>query len=244
MQEGFQKRNYREWVKTSDLITFQATIKETDLQISADKNLKEESLEAIKYYRKQINDHILLVPEFETSFSPIKCYNETFPLITSMYEAGKSANTGPFAAVAGAMAEYVGKELLKYSSQVIVENGGDLFISSKRDRILGIYAGKSILTGKIGLKIPAYLSPVGVCTSSGTVGHSVSFGKADAVIIVSKDTSLADSVATATANMIQTSKDLEKAIDFAKNINNITGIVAIIDKDIAIWGKDIEIVKT
>lgn len=244
MDKACQKRDYRSWVKSNDLITFQVTIKETDLLISAEKNLEEESLKYIQYYRKELNDYIKRQPEFETSFKPIIIEEDAPLLIKAMGEAGKQANTGPFAAVAGAMAEFIGKDLLKYSDQIIVENGGDIFISSKTHRVLGIYAGNSPLTGKLGIKIPAYLSPVGICTSSGTVGHSISFGKADAAIIISKSTTLADSVATATANLIKVKGDLEKAISFAQNIEGIIGVVTIINENIAIWGKDIEIIRT
>ena len=244
MDKAYQKRDYRNWVKSNDLITFQVTIKETDLLISAEKNLEEESIKSIQYYRKQLIDYIKRQPEFETSFEPIIIKDDAPLLIKEMGEAGKQANTGPFAAVAGAMAEFIGKDLLEYSDQIIVENGGDIFISSKTRRVLGIYAGNSPLTGKLGIRIPAHLSPVGICTSSGTVGHSISFGKADAAIIISKSTSLADSVATATANLIKAKEDIEKAISFAQNIKGIIGVVTIIDENIAVWGKDIEIVET
>lgn len=244
MHHTHKKREYRNWVRSSDLLTFQVTVKETDLLISATHNLEKESLKAIHYYRDQLDKYIRKHPEFKNSFIPTGIEENASSLIKTMGSAGKLANTGPFAAVAGAMAEFIGKDLLKYSDQIIVENGGDIFICSKTHRVLGIYAGNSPLTGKLGIKIPAYLSPVGICTSSGTVGHSISFGKADAAIIISKSTALADSVATATANLIKTKEDLEKAISFAQNIKGVIGAITIINENIAAWGKDIEIVRT
>lgn len=243
MRHAYEKRDYRNWVSSIDLVTFTVTVKETDLHISADKNLENESLKSIHFYRKQLSDFIKTQPEFETSFTPVEINTLTSPIIETMQKASNMAGTGPFAAVAGAMAELVGKDLLEHSNQVIVENGGDIFISSNTDRFLGIFAGNSILTGKIGIKIPAHLSPVGICTSSGTVGHSTSFGNADAAIVISKSTALADSVATATANIIKTKEDLKKALSFAQNIDGIIGVVAIIGNEIAAWGKDIEIVR-
>ena len=93
----------------------------------------------------------------------------------------KFPGVGPMAAVAGAIAEFVGEELLAYSPEVIIENGGDIYIKSLKKRVVGIYAGNSPLTGKIGLEIEGKETPIGICTSSGTVGHSLSFGRADAV---------------------------------------------------------------
>lgn len=240
---SYINRTYRNWSDSEDLLSFQVTEFETDLFISAEKDLYKEALKSVILYRNQIKNYIKTHSEFETSFKPVKVIQSAPEIIKDMSEAALKADVGPFAAVAGAMAEYVGKDLLNFSSQVIVENGGDIFISSKKDRVLGIYAGKSPLTGKIGLLIKTELMPVGVCTSSGTVGHSTSFGKADAVVIMSKNTSLSDSVATATANIIQKPEDIEEAINFALSIDGILGIVAIINSHIGAAGK-LEIVRT
>ena len=101
----------------------------------------------------------------------------------------------------------------------------------------GIYAGKSPLTGKIALEVNGENTPMGICTSSGTVGHSLSFGKADAVTVLSKSATLADAAATAIGNMIIQPGDFPKGIEFAKGVDGITGVVIIKDEKIAIWGK-------
>lgn len=241
-KEGYQKRAYRELVKPADLVSFEVIEYETDLYISAGQNLATEALRSIRVYRSHIQEYIKKYPEFEKSFVPVTIEKEAPEIVREMGQVAEKASVGPFAAVAGAVAEYVGKDLLKLSSQIIVENGGDIFIASCQERTIGLYAGNSPLTGKIGFKINQRLMPVGICTSSGTVGHSISFGKADAVVIMSKSTSLADAVATATANIIQTEKDISRAIDFAKNIEGIIGVAAVIGKHMGVWG-DFEIVK-
>ena len=143
---------------------------------------------------------------------------------------------GPMAAVAGAISEFVGKGLLNFSSEVIVENGGDIFMQSQSDRIAGIYAGDSPLSQKIGLKIPAEDTPMGICTSSGKIGHSLSFGKADAVVILSKDTALADAAATAVGNIVISAGDIQKGINFAKMIEGVLGVVVIVEDKLGAWG--------
>jgi len=132
-----------------------------------------------------------------------------------MLNAGQKANVGPFAAVAGMVAEYVGEQLKVQSKDVFVENGGDIFIDSISDRVVGIYAGDSPLTGKINILLKKERFPIGVCTSSGTVGPSLSFGKADAVVVISKNTALADALATATCNRIKEKSDVQNAIEWA-----------------------------
>ena len=151
--------------------------------------------------------------------------------------AAKSAGVGPMAAVAGAISEYVGHALLEHVDEVIVENGGDIFIKSNRDRKMGIYAGESPLSNRLAVAVKAEDTPLGICTSSGSVGHSTSFGNADAVVIFSADTALADAVATRVGNMVRTKEDIGKAIEFAQGVSGVEGVVIVIGDGLGGWGK-------
>ncbi len=217
----------------------EVSYRDTDLCIMGDRGLEKEALEAIRKYRSQIEDYIKRDPVFRDSLNPVKPrnYGNRISIISRMVEAGKAAGVGPMAAVAGAMAEFVGKDLLDFSKEVIVENGGDIFIKSSRDRRFGVFAGKSPLTGKLTFEIMAKDTPIGVCTSSGTVGHSLSFGKADAACVISKDTALADAVATATGNRVKSAEDIEGTIAFAKSIAGVMGIIIIVGHKFGTWGK-------
>jgi ApbE superfamily uncharacterized protein (UPF0280 family) len=237
-----EERFYRQSYKANDLIYFHVEIEQTDLDIAAEHNLRKEALEFVKIYRGQIIDYIKKVPEFLTSLVPLDCSAKEAEIIRRMHYAAKKAGVGPMAAVAGAVSEFVGRDLLKFSREIIVENGGDIFIKSDRDRIVGLYAGDSPLSNKIGLKILAADTPMGVCTSSGRIGHSLSFGNAHAAVILSRDTLLADAVATAVGNKVKEIKDIEKAIGFAKSIDGVDGVVIIIDDKIGVWG-NINLVK-
>lgn len=238
----YEERTYREWVRQADLVTFEVVDGETDLLISADIDLSAEALEYIAGYRKQLKEYIARDVRFLKTLEPMELKDDAPDIAEEMIKAAKLAGVGPMAAVAGAIAERVGRDLLKFSKQIIIENGGDIFIKSNTQRLMGIYAGKSPFTGKLALRIEGEQTPLGICTSSGTVGHSLSFGKADAVIILSKWTALADTVATATGNMVKTEEDIQKAIDFARNIEGIEGVIVIIGKKIGAWGK-VEIVR-
>jgi ApbE superfamily uncharacterized protein (UPF0280 family) len=159
-----------------------------------------------------------------------------------MVWAGHQAGVGPMAAVAGAVAEHVGTDLLSQSSEVIVENGGDVFLKTKGPSIVGIFAGKSPLSLRIGLRVCPENAPISVCTSSGTVGHSKSMGKADAVCVVSRSCCLADALATAIGNIVSIESDIPKGIEFGKQVQGVQGVVIIVNKKIGAWG-DIEIVQ-
>jgi hypothetical protein len=158
-------------------------------------------------------------------------------IVEIMVEAGEKAGVGPMASVAGAIAESVGRDLLKNTDEVIVENGGDIFLKTNEPITIGIYAGDSPLSLKLGLRVDSSEAPSSVCTSSGTVGHSLSLGKADAVCVVSDSCPLADAAATSIGNLIQTKQDIRQAVETGKSIKGIKGLTVILDDDIGLWGE-------
>lgn len=232
----YQPRTYRHRIKDKDLVSFNVIVEETDLQIRALKDLKSEALLLVRKYRNSIQKYIKEHPSFLTSLEPVSVRMDAPPIVKSMAEATTKAGVGPMAAVAGAIAEFVGNELLSFSPEVIIENGGDIFLKSLMKRTIGIYAGESPLSNRIGLVINGPDTPLGICTSSGTVGHSLSFGTADAVVVISGSASLADAVATAAGNLIRKQDDIQKGIDFAQRIEGVKGLIIIKNDKIGIWG--------
>jgi len=233
----YEPRTYRHWVKDKGLISFNVTVKETDLYIRASRNLKSKALKLVLKYRETLERYIERHPSFLTSLDPISVGNDAPRIVRSMLEAAKKVGVGPMASVAGALAEFVGSELLAFSPEVIVENGGDIYLKSLGKRIVGIYAGKSPLTGKIELEIDGEDTPLGICTSSGTIGHSLSYGKADAVVVLSQSATLADAAATAVGNLIKQAEDVPSGIEFAKTIEGLKGLLIIKDDKVGLWGE-------
>jgi hypothetical protein len=173
-----------------------------------------------------------------TALEPFPVGADAPAIAKVMAEAAKKVNVGPMAAVAGAFAEFVGKELTRYSAEVIVENGGDIYIKTAKARLVGIYAGEdSPLTGRVAIKIEPQDTPLGVCTSSGTVGHSLSFGKSDAVVVLSPSAALADAAATAIGNLVKTETDVQAALDYARTIKGVVGTAVLINDKMGVWGK-------
>ncbi|HZJ83449.1 MAG TPA: UPF0280 family protein [Clostridia bacterium] len=237
-----QERFYRKQYISKDLVHFNVRVGETDLDIGARILLSKESMELIKECRRDIEGYIQEVPEFLDSLEPLAYKSDAPPIIKQMCLAGNIAGVGPMAAVAGAIAQYVGQGLLRFSREIIVENGGDIYIKSDKERIIGVYAGNSPLSNRIGIKVYPEVCPMGICTSSGKVGHSLSFGHADAVIAISHDATLADAVATAIGNRVKSIDDIQAVIDSSQNIKGINGLMIIMEDKLGVWG-DIELVK-
>lgn len=235
----YQRRFYRDWSKLKDLYANRITAKETDLWILTNKRLDKEFVEErIKSYRWDIETYIGKEPRFLTSLKPLAVELDAPAIIKEMAEQSGKVNVGPMACVAGAIAEFLGKDLLKNGYRdVIVENGGDVFIKTAATRVIGVYAGKSKIWSNLKLKIKPKDTPLGVCTSSGTIGHSLSFGCADSVVVISRSALLADAAATACANRINTKYDMQKALDFARGIKGVQGVVIILKNDLLSWGK-------
>ena len=234
----FKPRDYRQWIKNDDLVFFEVREKETDLGISAERNLEVQAREAVLNYRAELERYIEHHPEFFSSLEPVPVREDAPAIVRAMADSAEKVAIGPMAAVAGAVAEYVAKELMVFSRQVIVENGGDIFLATAGPRILGIYAGeRSPFTGKLAIELPAAPEGLGVCTSSGTVSHSLSFGGSDAAIIIAESGAMADAVATATGNILKGPGDIARAVEFARSVEGVRGVLALAGETLGSWGE-------
>jgi len=237
----FNNRTYRKHHNKKNLVSFDITVKETNLNIQAQTDLTDIAIKAVLECRNVIENYIKLNPEFATSLKPLKKSDTAPKTIQKMIKAGLLTGTGPMASVAGIVAQYTGKALLQYSKEVVVENGGDIFIKSNSETVFTVYAENTPFSMTYGILVKKQDTFYGICTSSGTLGHSKSFGKADAVSVLSQSCSLADAAATALANKVKKTEDIQKVIDFGKTIPGVNGIVIIKGKSIGLWG-DLKIV--
>lgn len=238
----YVKRTYREQFRQDDLLHFQVSVKQTDLDIGVRKERFTPEMagwiqEIVRKQRELLEKYIEEDHAFLHSLIPCDLKPGAPPIAVDMAQAARLAGVGPMAAVAGAFAHYIGVELLRRSKDVIVENGGDIYMRSTRRRTIGIFAGQSPLSNRIALSIRPEDTPMGICTSSGTVGHSLSMGCADAVVILSPSAILADAVATAAGNLVQNKEDVKKAAEYATGIEGVTGAVVIKDDCLAACGR-------
>jgi ApbE superfamily uncharacterized protein (UPF0280 family) len=234
--EAYRRRDYRQLVHSS-LQAERVVVQETDVTVYSEQSVFDAARESIIRHRGYIENYMRNHPDFLHSLEPISDDPLSAPVVRDMLLAGRLAGVGPMAAVAGALAEKVGRDLLVRSQQVIVENGGDVFIHARGALTIGVFAGPSPLSLKVGIRLTEGQCPLAVCTSSASVGHSLSLGAVDAACVISPSCALADAVATAMANRVKDAKDISTAIEWAKQINGVTGLVVILGASMGAWGK-------
>ena len=233
----YTERTYRSWADEKSGLTYVVKEDESDLFITSKTDLSRDIRKYLLEARCILNAFIEKHPGFQYSLTPLELQSDE-GIISLMLESARLADVGPMAAVAGAVNEYIGK---KVSEDIIIENGGDIYIRGKGERIIGLFAGDtSPFTHKIGIKVHVQ-DTLGICTSSGTVGHSLSFGHADAVTIVSKTCALADAVATSICNMVKSESDIEKTLERAMSIKGVDACLITINEKLGALG-DVEIV--
>jgi ApbE superfamily uncharacterized protein (UPF0280 family) len=232
-----EPRTYRTRMARKGLVGFRVAVKETDLWVLADRDLTLEVREVVIQERRQLEDYIAAHPGFLETLAPWPEDPFAPPVVRDMIAAAAQAGVGPMAAVAGAIAARVGRALAGLSREIIVENGGDIFLRINSPATVSLYAGKSPLSHRVGLKIDPGLSPLGVCTSSGTVGRSLSFGRADAACVIAPSAPLADAAATALGNRVPDAGAIPRALEWAAGLPEILGAVVIAGDQLGVWGQ-------
>jgi len=231
-------------MEESGLVSSYVRMVETDLHILAPGNVEEEALRLVAGVRRQIETYIRSHVRFGDTLVPLP-EDESAPMvIREMLAAGQAAGVGPMAAVAGAIAEVVGRGLIDSGVEdLIVENGGDIFIVRPQECTVAVFAGPSPLSNRVGIRLTPAMMPAGVCCSSGSVGHSLSLGRADAVVVTARSTPLADAAATRIANEVNDSPgSINEALKVAQSIKGISGAVVVQGKHLGAWG-DVELVR-
>lgn len=229
-------RTYRHLVQRPALTSFQVKVEQTDLLILAEQDLTTQALAIVLEERRRLEQYIARYPEFADTLSPWPADPLAPPLVQEMIRAGALAGVGPMAAVAGAIAAVVGRRLRPFSREIIVENGGDIYLALQEPAIVSLYAGRSPLSLKVGLKIHPEQTPLGVCTSSGTIGHSLSRGRADAACVVAPSAAVADAAATALGNRVRRPADIPSALEWLATLPEIYGGVVIAGDKLGAWG--------
>lgn len=175
-----------------------------------DGSKKSDALSALIDCYDQIVSYINLNPVFGSAYYPVDVCDDCPAPVLSMARAAKLAGVGPMAAVAGTISRHVGEALLNNGCEhVVVDNGGDIFIKAKRNVRIGLYSGCENPLSRLAFHIKPEYTPVCICTSSSTVGHSISLGCANSVTVFASDGALADAFATSIANNVKSPKDLE-----------------------------------
>jgi ApbE superfamily uncharacterized protein (UPF0280 family) len=233
----YEERTYRSLINKDNLVPYNVKIAESDLLISSDTNLKDAALKSLSNHRHSLESYIKNHPEFRSSLLPLLEDDLAPPIVRNMLSKSKICGVGPMASVAGAISEFVGYDLLTQTENLIIENGGDIYLKSKNELTVSVYAGESSLSYKVNFVVKPQDSPLGVCTSSATVGPSLSFGKADAVCVISQSATLADAAASAIGNKVKSKNDIKTALDYGIKIPGVLGTIIIMGNEMGVIGE-------
>lgn len=235
----YQERSYRFFHKAQ--FNLEVSYRESDIYLSCDTSITESAVkDLVKKYYNEVEEYVMAHPQFLASLSPLAVDENAAPIIKDMLCASGLSGIGPFSAVAGAIAWYVGKEIMACSQEVILENGGDLFLKIKEDKRIGLYPGRDFKAGLITIKVKKKEYPFGIASSSSKIGPSLNFGRADLVTVIASTSVLADTFATAFSNKIKKPQDVKKIIEEAKKYSFIEGIAVVFENEITLWG-DLEL---
>jgi uncharacterized protein len=240
----FEKRSYRSEMQSERFHSFSVKYLETDLWIGIEPKSYNDKIplhckKYIKELHTQLSHYIENHPQFRLSLAPLP-FDQAAPIIAQeMLIQSQNSGVGPMACVAGAFSHFVGNEIIsKYNvDEIIIENGGDIFLKVKEPINIAVFAGDSPLSGKIGIEILPEMTPVGICTSSASVGPSLSLGKTDATMIVCNNTALADGFASHFGNMVLKQSDIELTIEKIKKYPEIISAIIVCGDRFGIGGK-------
>ncbi|WP_296856947.1 UPF0280 family protein [uncultured Methanobrevibacter sp.] len=222
---------------------------ETHIRLTTD--LSNHSLEEfILNIRFDLKKYINQNNDFLISLQPVSDDDDDLPLIVkTMLDSSKIADVGPMACVAGSISELSLNYLINNkSSYSIVENGGDIALVNDKKVLCGIYSNNKVLENNLAFVIKPRRKILGICTSSGRIGHSISFGESDSVTVLADSPSVADGLATNIANEVKgdTSEDsIYNALNFAEEFREFfNGLLIVCDDNVATMGKLPKIIET
>jgi len=195
--------------------------------------------------RETIETYIAKQPKFRTTLEPLAVEAEAPAVIRLMADAAMKARVGPMAAVAGAIAQNTVEAMVAAgAAHAIVDNGGDIVLFIDRPVTVGIFTGPAKIRD-IALRFLPRPGIFSVCTSSGTVGHSLSFGRADAATVIAGDGYLADAVATALGNRVKSGSEAEIGLAIEESlITGVKGLLVVAGECLGLGGELPEIVPT
>lgn len=232
---------YRRGIAANELVQSRVVVKETDLLVLAEREINGMVRDIVLTQRDRLERYIAGNPSFRDALLPVHVPATAPGIVKSMARAGLASGVGPMAAVAGAVCEAVAAGVGEGVRELILENGGDLYVASARERIVGIFVGKEAHGGAVGLRVAPDRTPLGICTSSGRIGHSLSLGDSAAATVLARSCALADAAATAVGNRVRGRDGVREGLAAARDIPGVLGVVVLRDGRLGAWG-DVEIV--
>jgi len=158
----------------------------------------------IRVQRMELITYITQHPSFRDALIPYPVATEAPRVVKLMVESTDRFEVGPMAAVAGVLADLAVETMRSVDAKVaIVENGGEIAAWSEEPFTIALHIGANPLSNSLGFQVAPSDCPIGIATSSASVGSALSFGEADSVTIFTNTAGIADGAATAVCNSVQ-----------------------------------------
>lgn len=220
---------------------FDLSYRESILRVVCDDGLRDAAFDAMMEARYSVEAKISQDPFFEITYDPYPSSPGDDDIIRRMCDASAVAGVGPMAGVAGAVALHVAERLISEgSSHAIVENGGDIAFYSPEPRLVGIFADHPVFRD-LAFSVSSDRI-VGICSSSRTVGPSVSLGSSSISTVFADDVVLADCCATALGNLVRDESHIQDAVRDIGSREGVSGCMACCGDKVAMFGSLPEIV--
>ncbi len=233
----YQERTYQQSIQAEGLVRSQVWVDESDLCILAGADVTGLAEDLLRDVRADLLSYLQRDERFRLTLDPYEPFFDAPLVVVRMAAAARRFEVGPMAAVAGAVADCVGEQLSQHYPDVVVENGGDIYLRCERPVLVSVFAGEhSPFVDNLRFLVRPGGRRLGVCTSSGTVGHSFSKGKADAVCVVATSSADADAAATFFGNQVQSCEDINRVVDHASRRDGVFGILVAIGDKLGVWG--------
>ena len=217
-------------------------IEETIANLITEEIYTKSVIDEIVFQRKILKEYIRENPDFGDSLVPINVSDSDPEIVKRMKVSSSKFGVGPMATVAGAIGYYAVKRAVEEgASHIVFDNGGDIIMFLREPILIGIYTGNK-KTSKYGIKMETLGEIYSVATSSGKIGHSLSFGKADSVTVLSSDPFLSDAAATSIGNRVKSPENIGEIIE-ENLVNGVDGIFIVIDEHIGFSENFPEILK-
>jgi ApbE superfamily uncharacterized protein (UPF0280 family) len=195
--------------------------------------------------RRILEEYIARHPSFQSVLAPIDLRTDAPEVARRMAWAARRVGVGPMAAVAGAMAQLAAEAALAAGAgEVIVDNGGDIYLKATEPVLIALGTGTANLADRLAFSVQPDQTPLAICSSSGKMGHSMSFGRCELATIVAKDAALADAAATQAGNLVRSVEDMDAALERIMRIEGIDGVMLVKDDRVGLAGHLPRLTKT
>jgi len=211
--------------------------KDTIVTFLCERQHLDTGIRSLMHSRNVLETYIQNHPVFHDTHVPYPLSAEDPEPVRTMIRETAKVGVGPMASVAGAFAETALRAMANAGAdRAVVDNGGDIAFLIREPLRVGIYTGGSSIQN-LALDVQPRQGVFGICTSSGTVGPSFSYGLADAAMVVSENVTLADAAATALGNRVREDGDLSACFDFMEALPEIEGALVVFRDKISLWGE-------